>query len=59
MNAMEQRFVDALIARSPELAVLISLAREFSSMVRRHRPTCWTDGWMRRRGLPWPDLPAG
>jgi len=35
MNATEQRFVDALIARSPELAVLISLAREFSSMVRR------------------------
>jgi hypothetical protein len=37
MNAMEQRFVDALIARSPELAILISLAREFSSIMRRQQ----------------------
>ncbi len=36
-NATEQQFVDALIAHSPELAVLISLAREFSSMVRRQQ----------------------
>jgi len=39
LNATEQRFVGALIARSPELDGLISLARKFSSMVRRRRPT--------------------
>ncbi len=45
MNATEQRFVDDLIARSPELAVLISLAREFSSMVRQQQ-TGRLDGWL-------------
>ncbi len=44
-SAMEQRFVDALIARSPELAVLISLAREFSSMARRQQADR-LDGWL-------------
>jgi len=44
-TATEQRFVDALIARSPELAVLISLAREFNSMVRRQQPDR-LDGWL-------------
>ena len=45
MNTTEQRFVDALIARSPELALLISLAREFNSMVRR-READRLDGWL-------------
>jgi len=44
-NATEQRFVDALIARSPELDGFISLAREFSSMVRR-RQADQLDGWL-------------
>jgi transposase len=44
-TAMEQRFVDALIARSPELAVLISLARKFSGMV-RHLEADRLDGWL-------------
>ena len=44
-NATEQRFVDALIARSPELDGLISVAREFSSMVRR-RQADRLDGWL-------------
>jgi len=37
VNATEQRFVDALIAGSPELEGVISLAREFSSIVRRQQ----------------------
>jgi len=45
MNAAAQRFVDALIARSPELDGFISLAREFSSMVRR-RQADRLDGWL-------------
>jgi len=45
MSATEQRFVDTLIARSPELAGLISLAREFSSMVRCQQAD-WLDGWL-------------
>lgn len=44
-NATEQRFVDALIARSPELDSLISLAREFSNMV-RHQQADRLDGWL-------------
>ena len=44
-NATEQRFVDALIARSPELDGLISLAREFSGMVRRQQADR-LDGWL-------------
>ena len=44
-NAAEQRFVDALITRSPELDVLISLAREFSGMVRRQQADR-LDGWL-------------
>ena len=58
-NATEQRFVDALVARSPELAVLISLAREFSNMVRRQQAD-QLDGWLdaaKRSALP--GLPAG
>ncbi len=45
MTATEQRFVEALIARSPELEGLISLAREFRSMV-RHRQADRLDGWL-------------
>ncbi len=37
MNATEQRFDDALIAHSPELDFLVTLARKFSSMVRRQQ----------------------
>ena len=37
IDATEQRFVDALIAGSSELARIISLARAFSAMVRRQR----------------------
>ncbi len=44
-TAMEQRFVDALIARSPELDGLISLARKFSSMVRRQQAD-QLDAWL-------------
>jgi len=45
MTATEQRFVEALIVRSPELEGLISLAREFRSMV-RHRQADRLDGWL-------------
>jgi len=45
MNATEQRFVDALIARSPELDVLVTLARKFSSMVRRQQAD-QLNGWL-------------
>jgi transposase len=45
MDATEQRFVDALIARSTELDRLISLAREFRTMVRR-RQADRLDGWL-------------
>ena len=44
-SATEQRFVDALIARSPELDGLISVAREFSGMVRRQQADR-LDGWL-------------
>jgi hypothetical protein len=45
MDAAEQRFVDALIARSPELGGLVGLARRFSTMVRRRRAEL-LDGWL-------------
>jgi len=45
INATEQRFVDALIAHSPELDGLISLAREFSIMVRCQQSDR-LDGWL-------------
>jgi len=35
LDAKEQRFVDALMASSPELGHLISLAREFRTFVRQ------------------------
>ena len=38
LDAKEQRFVDALMARSPELGRLISLAREFRTLVRQKEP---------------------
>lgn len=44
-NTTEQRFVDALIAGSPELEGVISLAREFSSIVRRQQADR-LDGWL-------------
>ena len=44
-NAADQRFVDALITRSSELDILISLAREFSRMVRRQQAGR-LDGWL-------------
>ena len=45
LDAAERRFVHALIARSPELDGLISLAREFRSMV-RCRQADRLDGWL-------------
>jgi len=45
LDAAERRFVDALLARSPELAGLVSLARRFSTMVRRQRAEL-LDGWL-------------
>ena len=45
LGAMERRFVDALMARSPELARLIGLAREFRTLVRR-RQASQLDGWL-------------
>ena len=45
LDAAEQRFVDALIARSPELDGLTSLAREFRSMV-RCKQADRLDGWL-------------
>ena len=44
-DATEQRFVEALLARSPELAGLIGLARRFSTMV-RERQADRLDGWL-------------
>jgi transposase len=55
----EQKFVDALIAGSPDLAAVIALAREFRAMVRR-KEAGKLDDWLtaaeRRR---WPGLAAG
>ena len=45
IDAPEQRFVDALIAGSSELASVIHLAREFSTMVRRQQAER-LDGWL-------------
>ncbi|MBV8704955.1 MAG: ISL3 family transposase [Acetobacteraceae bacterium] len=45
LDATEQRFVDALLAPSPELAGLASLARRFSTMV-RERQAELLDGWL-------------
>ena len=45
MDATEQRFVDALIARSPELGGLVGLARRFSAMVRRRQAEL-LDRWL-------------
>ena len=45
MSATEQRFVEALIACSPELDVLITLARKFSSMLRQQQAD-QLDGWL-------------
>ena len=45
LGAAEQRFVDALSARSPELDGLASLAREFRAMVRRQQADR-LDGWL-------------
>ncbi len=45
LDAAEQRFVHALIARSPELDGLISLAREFRNMV-RCKQADRLDGWL-------------
>jgi len=45
VNATEQRFVDALVARSPELDGVVSLAREFSGMVRRQQADR-LEGWL-------------
>jgi transposase len=45
LKAMEQRFVDALMARSPELDHLISLAREFRTLV-RCKQASRLDGWL-------------
>ena len=44
-DATERRFVDALLARSPELAGLIGLARRFSTMVREQQADR-LDGWL-------------
>jgi transposase len=45
LNSTELRFVEALIAHSPALDVLISMARKFSSMVRRQQADR-LDGWL-------------
>ena len=45
LDAAEQRFVDALLARSPDLAGLVSLARRFGAMVRRQQAEV-LDGWL-------------
>lgn len=45
MDATEQRFVDALIARSTDLDRLISLAREFRALVRGQQADR-LDGWL-------------
>jgi hypothetical protein len=46
----EQKFVDALIAGSPDLAPVIALAREFRAMVRRKEAEKLES--VRRRGVP-------
>jgi transposase len=45
VDATEQRFADALIARPPELKGLIGLARRFNTMVRQ-RQADRLDGWL-------------
>ena len=45
MDAMEQRFVEALITRLPELDRLVRLAREFRAMVRQQQAGR-LDGWL-------------
>jgi transposase len=45
MDATERRFVDALLAASPDLGRLIGLAREFRAMVRRQQADR-LDGWL-------------
>ena len=45
LDAAEQCFVDALIACSPDLAVLVSLARRFNAMIRQQRAEL-LDGWL-------------
>jgi transposase len=45
LDVAEQRFVDALIAASPDLGRLIGLAREFRAMVRRQQADR-LDGWL-------------
>jgi len=45
MDATEQQFVEALIARSTDLEGLISLARQFRTMV-RHQQADRLDGWL-------------
>lgn len=45
LDAAEQRFVDALLARSPDVAGLVSLARRFSTMVRQQQAEM-LDGWL-------------
>ena len=45
LDAAGQRFVDALIACSPDLAALVSLARRFSTMIRQQQAEL-LDGWL-------------
>ena len=45
LNATQQRFVDALLTRSPELAELVSLACRFRAMVREQKVD-QLDGWL-------------
>jgi transposase len=45
LDAAERRFVDALLARSPDLAGLVDLARRFSAMVRRQQAES-LGGWL-------------
>ncbi len=45
LNVAERCFVDALLARSPDLAGLVSLARRFSTMVRQQQAEL-LDGWL-------------
>jgi len=45
LNVNERRFVDALLARSPDLAELVRLARRLRAMVREQRVD-QLDGWL-------------
>lgn len=45
LDATERRFVDALIAGSPDLESLVDLARRFSAMVRQQQADR-LDGWL-------------